>query len=42
MWEIELEAEFLKDWASLMDAGTEVDFYSRLIQIRTNSKIATT
>jgi hypothetical protein len=42
MWEIELEVEFLKDWASLMDAGTEAECASRLIQFRTHSKVATT
>jgi hypothetical protein len=35
-------AEFLKDWASLMDAGIEAEYASRLIQFRTHSKVATT
>jgi hypothetical protein len=34
-------AEFLKDWASLMDAATEAEYTLHLIQFRTHSKAAT-
>jgi hypothetical protein len=33
---------FLKDWASLMDSATEVEYTRRLIQFRTHSKAVTT
>jgi hypothetical protein len=33
---------FLKDWASLMDSATEVEYTRRLVQFRTHSKAATT
>jgi hypothetical protein len=33
---------FLKDWASLIDSATEVEYTRRLIQFRTYSNIATT
>jgi hypothetical protein len=34
-------AAFLKDWASLLNAGTEAEYTSRLTQFRTHTKVAT-